>query len=910
MMKSLACTLALLPLALSLAPAPVRASEVMQHEKYQLPNGLTVILHEDHKLPQVVVNIWYHVGTREEPRGRSGFAHLFEHLMFMGTKRVPDSQFDVIMETGGGWNNASTSYDRTNYYDVAPASLLPTLLWLEADRMESLGEAMTQKKLDLQREVVRNERREGYDNAPYGPAEIKVSELMYPVDHPYHFDVIGSHKDLKAATVKDVTDFFDTYYVPNNATLVVAGDFKSAQIKPILAGLFASIPRGEEPPRRSTPVAQFERAERHTITDDVQLPKVIMSWHSPNFYRAGDAEMDLIAFALGSGKSSRLYRRLVRDEKLAVGVDVYQLSRRLGSMFRIEVMGKPGSSLDRVEEVIDEELARFRKDGPSTAEIQRGVAEVEASTIKRMESLREVADMLNHYDAYLGEPDRLDWDIARYGRVTPASTRTAASTWLRPDARLVVRIVPKSEEQSRVTRDKRPADLEQATFTPPVPHVFTLANGLQVWHVDRPGLPLVSAQLLLPGGAGATYPQEAGLASLAAEMLLEGAGGMDAAAFADALNLLGATIQTAVGAEDSEIRLSALTKNAEGAFALLKQALCAPHLSAKSFEQQKALRMQRLRQVVDLAPELARRAAAEVYYGAGDRRAYAVTGYPKTVVPLTLKKVREFHSEFHGPAGAVMLMAGDLRNEEAQALVEKHLGPWRQGSPRQPATAADTTKRSSDLRLYIVDRPDAAQTVVRFVYPGVPFASPDRVGLGVLNSLFGGSFTSRLNANLREKHGFTYGASSSFVMDKSRGTFVAASNVKSDVTGRALQEFLGEFRRVRAGTIAGEEARKAIASEQASVMQAFGTLDGTLASYSAYARYGLSPTQLVADVGQVGAVSVPDLNALAKTHVALPGGILVLVGDARQIQAQLKGLALPAPAILTPAQVLDGTLWR
>jgi zinc protease len=885
------------------------AGSVMKHEKYQLPNGLTVILHEDHKLPQVVVNIWYHVGTREEPRGRSGFAHLFEHLMFMGTKRVPDNQFDVIMETGGGWNNASTSYDRTNYYDVAPASLLPTLLWMEADRMETLGDAMTQKKLDLQREVVRNERREGYDNAPYGPAEIKISELMYPVDHPYHFDVIGSHEDLQAATVQDVKDFFATYYVPNNATLVVAGDFQTAVVKPLIEGLFASIPRGAEPPRRSTPEAKFERVERHTITDKVQLPKVIMTWHSPDFYRTGDVEMDMIASTLAQGKSSRLYQRLVKQEQLAVDVSAYQYSRRLGSMFRIEVMAKPDAALDRIETVVDEELERFRKEGPTEEELKRGVAEVEASTLKRMESLREVADMLNHYDAYLGEPDSLEWDLARYGKVTRASMQAQAVQWLLPDARLVVRIIPTQAVTGPVTRESRPQDFERAAYQPPTPYAFELSNGLQVWHLDRPGLPLFAATLLLPGGAGVLSLEEAGLASLSGDMLMEGAGDLDAAAFSDALNLLGASMGVSVASDATQVSLTGLTRNASGTLDLLVSALQTPRLSEASFTHRKGLHLEQLRQVVDHAPELAARVAAEVYYGAGDADAYPVDGYPRTVAALTREQVRAYHDAFHGPAGAILLLAGDLRDAEAKALIEKHFSAWKQTRPRSPRTYG-TREHTGPLPVYIVDRPDAAQTVVRFVFPGVAFTSSERVGLEVLNTLFGGSFTSRLNSNLREKHGFTYGASSRFVTGPTRGTFVVGANVQTQVTGRSLEEFFAEFERVRAGTIVEGEATKARSSEQASAVQAFGTLGGSVGSFAPYARNHLPATRLSTDMAAARAVTVEQLNALAKARVAAPGGILLLVGDAAQIKAQLAGLPLGTPVVVSGADALEGALLK
>jgi predicted Zn-dependent peptidase len=428
-------------------PAKARAADaearILSNEKYQLTNGLTVILHEDHRLPEVVTNIRYHVGSREEPPGRSGFAHLFEHLMFMGTQRVPDHQFDLIMEAGGGSNNANTWFDRTVYYDWGPASLLPTLLWLESDRMAQLGAAMTQKKLDTQRMVVRNERREGYDNAPYGPAEYLFWQFMYPTDHPYHFDTIGSHHDLKAATVQDVVHFFDTYYVPNNATLVVAGDFQPAKVKPLIQGLFGSIPRGKEPPRRSPPPVGFAHERDEVLTDEVRYPQLTIAWHTPGIYQPGDAEMDLLASALAEGKSSRLYRRLVSQEQVAVDVSAWQTSLRLGSVFRIDCHVKPGVSLDRVESMIDEEVQKLCAQGPTPTELERARASIETSTLTGLQSLRTVADRLNHYDDYLGVPNSLERDLGRYRKATPEDVAAWGRKMLHPHRRLVLRVLPR-----------------------------------------------------------------------------------------------------------------------------------------------------------------------------------------------------------------------------------------------------------------------------------------------------------------------------------------------------------------------------------------------------------------------------------------------------------------------------------
>ncbi len=883
---------------------------LLPHEKYQLDNGLTVILHENHKLPQVVTNLWYHVGTREEPKGRSGFAHLFEHLMFMGTTRVPDSQFDQLMESGGGANNASTWFDRTNYFDWGPAKLLPTLLWLEADRMEGLSAAMTQKKLDLQRDVVRNERREGYDNAPYGPSNYLFYELVYPTDHPYHYHVIGSHEDLVAATVQDVKDFYDTYYIPNNATLVVAGAFDSTKVKPLIEGLFGSIPRGKEPPRRSAPSVGFERIERVTLTDKVQFPRVTMAWHSPSFYRPGDAEMDLTAFALGTGKNGRLYKRLVRDEQLAIDVSVGQTSLRLGSVFRLDVYAKPGSDLARIEAIVDEELTRFHRDGPTERELQRGRAEFETSTISELESIRDVADLMNRYDAHLGRPDAVRWDLARYTQATPEGVRDCARKFLRLDRRLIMRVIPKGKPDATLpTRDKRPDDFPQPPFTAPVPEAFTLANGLTVWHMHRPGVPLMAARMVMPGGTIAQDPAEAGVAALAADLMTEGAGDLDALQFADALAVLGASLSASAGSEATQMNLSVLQRNADKALGLMARALREPRFQAASFTRQRGLALQGLKQLLDDPGTLARRVSMEAYFGKDSRYATPAGGYPATVEKLTLAQVKAHHARWHSPSGATLLTAGDMTTAQVKALVEKHFAAWTSTSAR-PAISHNAAPQPKTLRVVVVDRPDAAQTVVRFLHPGIGFEHQDRIGLEVLNTIFGGSFTSRLNANLREKHGYTYGAGSGFSTMSQRGLFVASSNIQTDKTGAGLTEFFREFDLVRTGGVTAGEARKARETVRAEITQSFETLSGVIGAYTPYALHRVDPATLPATLGQADGSDAAALSALAKDWIARDGGVLILVGDRKAIDPQLAALKLAKPRYLSPAEALAGAAAR
>lgn len=414
-------------------------------ERYQLPNGLQVILLEDHSLPQVVVDVWYRVGSKDEAPGRSGFAHLFEHLMFMGTDRLPGNGIDMTMEANGGWNNAWTMEDATNYYDVGPPNLLETLLWIEADRMESLGKAMTQEKLDLQRDVVRNERRQSYEDTPYGVGWIEVPEALYPKGHPYAHSVIGTHEDLQAATLQDVKDFFATWYVPNNASLVVAGDFQPAQVKALVDRLFGHLPSRDLPARPSpVPVAAPQKG-RVEVRDQVQYPQVNLFFHTPGAFAPGDAEADLVADLLASGESSRLYRSLVLGG-LAQEVEAMQMPTQYGSLLVITATANDGVAPEKLEAAIREELVALGKTGPGAAEMERLKNQAGYAFLARIEPLRERAELLNRYSAYTGDPAWLGRDLARYQDATAEGLRAVAAQYLDPKLAGTIVILPEEQK--------------------------------------------------------------------------------------------------------------------------------------------------------------------------------------------------------------------------------------------------------------------------------------------------------------------------------------------------------------------------------------------------------------------------------------------------------------------------------
>jgi zinc protease len=442
MKRAALCALLLLATASS---AAAQTTLQVPFTQFTLPNGLSVILHEDHSVPLVSVNVWYHVGSANERPGRTGFAHLFEHLMFMGSGHVKPGEFDSWLEGAGGSNNGSTANDRTNYWINVPSNALELALFLESDRMGYLLESMTPQTVDAQRDVVKNERRQSYENRPYGAADLLLAEMLYPKGHPYHWPVIGYMEDLTAASYDDTVEFFKRYYAPSNASLVVAGDFETAAARRLVEKWFSDVKRAPRPDPMTIPGVALTDVQRKTITDRVQLPRITIAWHTPRHFAPGDAALDVVADVLAGGRNSRLYKRLVYDMQVAQEVSAFQVSQSLSSYFQVEATPQPGHTVDELLKVIDEEIAKLQRELPSDREVQRAINKVEASYFGRMERVGGFggkADLLNAYFSETGLPDWFNEDLGRYRVLSPADIRAAAVAFLPADRRVELTVMP------------------------------------------------------------------------------------------------------------------------------------------------------------------------------------------------------------------------------------------------------------------------------------------------------------------------------------------------------------------------------------------------------------------------------------------------------------------------------------
>ncbi len=881
--------------AVSAAPAaPPAGATPFPTTTFTLPNGLTVILQEDHRLPVAVIATRFGVGAKDEAPGRTGFAHLFEHLMFMGTKRVPGNQFDMIMESEGAENNAFTSTDRTGYYSFGPAETLPTLLWLDADRLQALGENMTQEKVDLQRSVVRNERRQSYENAPYGAAELVLPEMLWPAGHPYYHAVIGKHEDLQAATLQDVKDFFDTWYVPANAITVVAGDFDPAQARAAIEATFGAVPARPVPQHAVVEPYTMRAEVRRLITDKVEFPKLYLTWHAPAAYADGSAAMDFAGRILAGSPSARLDRRLKLDRQLAQEVAAYVDDRELGSLFQIEITAAPGADLEEIKRETLAVLADLARDGPTTEELARLQAQFEAGFRQRAQSVLGRSLAMTDYYHYFGRADGFAQDLARYTALTPAAVRDAVRAVFGP-GRADLRVLPVDAAVADANLDQKPELFAPRPFTAPEVESFKLPNGIAVDFLPRPGSGLFAGTLLASGGERLLPADKAGLGALTATLLTCGAAGKDATGYAAAVEALGARVTAQPGRESTSVTVHGLVSRLEPTLDLFADAILHPNLADPDFNREKGMLKARIAARSDEPAAVARLAGGALLYGRDDPRGRPVEGYEATVEAITPADVKSAASRLLDPSRARFVFAGDCTRAQLEAALSGRFGKWK-GSGGGAALPPVAPPAPATTRVAMVDRPGAPQTVIYLLRTVPPAEGPDRATRACVNTLFGGSFTSRLMQNLREKNGYTYGARSAFVHDGSRTAFIASSSVQTTVTGAALTEFRNEFQKLAGGGVEAPEVAKSIRTTRRNFVENAETVGGLTAAVVDFANNGRPVDSLGRDIDALAIVTPEQVNALAVSGLfTWDDMMIVLVGDRATVLPQLKTAGISEP---------------
>ncbi|MBI4265063.1 MAG: insulinase family protein [Acidobacteria bacterium] len=920
--------LALVSVGLTAPAAQNRAAATdvprLQFEKYTLPNGLEVILSEDHRLPMVAVNLWYHVGPANEEPGRTGFAHLFEHMMFQSSTHVPpDSHIRLLEAAGASDLNGTTDFDRTNYFETVPANQLELALWLESDRMGYLLEKVDQAALSNQQDVVRNERRQSVENQPYGLAEEAIVQALFPPGHPYYGNVIGSHEDIQAVALEDVNRFFRQYYAPNNATMAIVGDFDPAQVKALVQKYFGTLRRGPDVPPIKAETPRITAERREVVPARVELPRVYMAWITSPIFEPGDADADIAASILGGGRTSRLYRKLVYERQIAQNVAAFQYSLILGSIFQIEVTARPGHTAEELDKAIDEELAALRAQPPAVSEIEQARNRIETTIIGGLERLGGfggVADRLNSYNHYLGDPDYLQKDIERYRAVTPAAVQAFVRDQLATTARVVLHAIPgQPQPTAQVPTPAAPTTSQaqggesinaeepwrlQMPGPGPVrplqlatPASTTLPNGLTLILSERRGLPIVAANLVLRTGSDANPADKSGLANFVAAMLDEGTATRSALQIADEVAALGATLTTGSSMDATTVSARSLSTNFGATLDLLADVVLRPSFPADEIERQRVQRLGQLVQQRDNPAQVAAQVQAAALYGSRHPYGYSETGTEASVKAMMRDDMVAFWKQNFVPNNAALVVAGDISMTELRALAEKAFGGWQRGTPARPALGAPA---STQARIVIVDKPGSPQTQLRVASVGAARSSPDFRPLQVMNMALGGLFSSRINMNLREDKGYSYGTYSQFTFRRSAGPFTVAGGVRADATAPSVTEIFKEIAGMTGQAMADDELKKAKDSLANSLPGSFENSQNAVNNFSNVFIYDLGLDYYTRYAQQVNAVTAAQALDVAKRYLVPSRMVVIAVGDRAAIEPELKKLDLGAIEIRDP----------
>lgn len=906
------------------ASAPPRIPHIA-FEKYRLPNGLEVILHEDHSTPIVGVNLWYHVGSKNEHPGRTGFAHLFEHMMFQGSKHYDRDYFGPLQEAGGRLNG-STNQDRTNYWETVPSNYLELALWMESDRMGFLLPAMTQEKFENQRDVVKNERRQSYENRPYGLAYETLLAALFPPDHPYSWPTIGSMADLDAATREDVARFFRQYYHPGNASLCIAGDFDPAEAKRLVAKYFGPIPAGPPVHKVAPRPATLAGDRRIRMTDRVGLARLYLVWPTVAMFTEDEPALEILADVLSGGKTARLDKSLVRTKQIAQHVQAFQNSQEIAGAMMIVATARPGHTVAELESAIVEEIQRLQQEPPSPEEVERAVNRFEAQLVRSLESVSDFggrADRLNMYNVFAGDPGYLEKDFPRYLKVTPAAVQRAAQKYL-AGPRVVLEVVPGKETSiipdPRAEAAKVRQELARSVSEPPLPrepvlaedpartslpkpgptprfalppiHRGKLANGLEVLVVENHELPTVNLNLVFRVGRSYDPPDKLGLAGLLAAVWDEGTTHRTAEQIADELGGIGATLSIATDWDATAARLFTLKRHLAKALDVYADVLQNPTFPEAELARERNIALGRLLQVRDEPDALALLAVGASLYGQDHPYGYPQYGTPATLKAITRQDLAEFYRTRVVPEQASLIAVGDVTLAELLPVLDKALGQWRSESPPAPDPVLPRPPMAKGPRLILVDKPGAAQSVIAATLIGTERNSPDYHAVVVMNSIFGGQFSSRLNMNLRESKGYTYGARSWFDWRiRQPGPFQAVASVQTAVTAPAVVEFLKEFQgMIGAKPLTPEELEFSKAYLTRGYPAGFETPAQLASHLEVLVEHRLPDDYFNTFIPKIAAVDGADVLRVARQRLALDQLTIIVVGDRSKIEKDLRNL--------------------
>jgi zinc protease len=875
------------------------------YQKFVLDNGLTVIVHEDHKAPIVAINTWYHVGSKNEKPGKTGFAHLFEHLMFGGSEHAPGRYIDAMEKIGATDLNGTTNNDRTNYFENVPTSAVDFTLWMESDRMGFLLGALDQKTLDLQRGVVQNEKRQG-ENQPYAVAFDLITKNTYPAGHPYSWTVIGEMADLNAASMDDVKEWFRTYYGPSNVVITLAGDIDVKTAREKVEKYFGNIPAGPPVGHQQVWVAKMMGSHRGTVQDRVPQARIYKVWNVPEYGSADADYLDLVSDVLSSGKTSRFYKRLVYDDQIATNANAFVRANEIGGQFYIQATAKPGGNLAQVEKECDEELARFLKEGPTAEELARAKAQHEANFVRGIERIGGFggkSDRLAQSEVFRGSPDAYKTTLKRIQNATAEDLKAAANRWL-TDGVYALEVQPFPEYKTAATgadRSKSPENGTPPELKLPKMQRATLSNGLKVILAERHEVPLVTMWMTADAGYAADQFAAPGTASMTSSLLDGGTSTRSALQISDQLATLGAQLQAYSDLDLSVVRLSTLKSKLDPSLELYSDVILNPVFSDGDFKRQQKQRLAAIEREKTTPIPMALRVFPGLLYGAGHAYGNPLTGSgtAESVTKMTREDLVKFHQTWYHPNNATLVVVGDTTLAELKPKLEKQFASWKAGQiPKKNIGNVSLPAKSA---VYMIDKPGALQSIIIAGVVAPPMANPKEIAIEAMNDGLGGNFGSRLNMNLREDKHWSYGARSILWGARGQRPYIAFAPVQTDKTKESLVEMNKEFRGVVGDhPLTAEELAKIQANETLSLPGSRETQEEVGDSIIDLVHYGLPDDYYETFAGKVRALKTSDLADAAKTVVHPDNLIWVIVGDRSKIEAGVKELGLGEMKFLSP----------
>ncbi len=876
----------------------VNATDVdINYKKYVLDNGLTLIVHEDHKAPIVAVNVWYHVGSKNEKEGKTGFAHLFEHLMFNGSENFNDDWFKPFDRVGATGLNGTTNFDRTNYFEVVPKNALDFALWMESDRMGHLLGAIDQDKLDEQRGVVQNEKRQG-ENQPYGKVFITAFQNIFPKGHPYSWSVIGYMEDLEAASLEDVHEWFKQYYGAANAVIVVAGDVDPEDVKARVEHFFGAIPPGPPLIKQDIWIPDLVGTHRQVMQDRVPQARLYKIWMMPELGNVEADHLDLVAGILSEGKTSRLYKRLVHDDRIASDVTAFAFPMEIAGLFGVIATAMPDQDLAAVEAAIDEEVARFLAGGPTRDELTRITTRRKAAFVRGVERVGGFggkSDVLATNEVYLGDPgaykDTLRiWDTARAAELT-----AAANKWM-ARGQYVLEVQPYEERtvaESKVDRSRLPE-----VGDPPAVRFDTferaqLANGLKIILAQRDAVPVVNMRLIVDAGFAADQFGLPGTASLAMNMLDEGTKNRTALEISDELANLGATLATGSNLDVSVVSMSALTENLTGSLDLFADVILNPIFPQDDFTRLRDQQLARIQQEKVQPVSMAIRVIPKLLYGEG--HAYSLpmsgTGSEDSVKSLDTNALKRFHADWFKPNNATLVVVGDTSLDVLVPQLEKQFGKWKAGDTPQKNIGQVAHRSASTV--YLVDRPDSEQSLILAGHVAPPKGAENDIAIEAMNEVLGGSFAARMNMNLREDKHWAYGANSGLMDAKGQRPFYVYAPVQTDKTAPAMAEILKEVTQIRGDRPpTADEVARAKDKNTLTLAGRWETANAVANSLAEMVRYDLPENYWDEYPDMVRSLSDKQILDAAVEVVRPDNMVWVVVGDRAKIEEEIQGLEI------------------